>query len=93
MDSVWNFVQANPNLIIFLVIGLIGGWLAGMLLGGGGLLRNLVVGVIGAFVGGYLQQLIPALRLPLNLPPLADQIITATIGALVVTIVARIIAR
>ena len=36
--------------------GLIAGWLAGLLLGGGGLIRNLVVGLIGAFVGGALVR-------------------------------------
>ena len=41
-------------LLIFLAIGLVAGWLASLLLGGGGLIRNLIVGVIGAFVGGWL---------------------------------------
>ncbi len=42
---------------IFLAIGLVAGTLAGFVLGGGGLLRNLIVGVIGSFVGGYLHFL------------------------------------
>ncbi len=43
------------NLIIFLAIGAIAGWLAGNLIKGGGfgLMGNIVVGVIGAFVGGF----------------------------------------
>ena len=44
----------TTELLIFLGIGLVAGWLAGLVLGGGGLLRNLIVGVIGAFVGGWL---------------------------------------
>jgi uncharacterized membrane protein YeaQ/YmgE (transglycosylase-associated protein family) len=44
-------------LLIFLGIGLLAGWLASLVLGGGGLLRNLIVGVIGAFVGGWLLSL------------------------------------
>jgi uncharacterized membrane protein YeaQ/YmgE (transglycosylase-associated protein family) len=90
MDAVWTFIQANPSLIYFLVIGLAGGWLAGLLLGGGGLLRNLVVGVIGAFVGAYVLQ---ALNIHFGLAPLLEQIVTATIGAVLVTIIARVIAR
>ena len=46
-----TFDISNPAtraLLAFLAIGLIAGWLAGMLLGGGGLIRNLIVGVIGA---------------------------------------------
>jgi uncharacterized membrane protein YeaQ/YmgE (transglycosylase-associated protein family) len=73
------------------VVGLIAGWLSGLLLGGGGLIRNLIVGVIGAYVGGFLVQMLN-LRIGLGSPWL-DQIAIATIGAIVVTIVARVIAR
>jgi uncharacterized membrane protein YeaQ/YmgE (transglycosylase-associated protein family) len=73
------------------VVGLIAGWLSGLLLGGGGLIRNLIVGVIGAYVGGFLVQLLN-LRIGLG-SPWVDQIAIATMGAIVVTIVARIIAR
>ena len=79
------------ELLIFLGIGLVAGWLAGLILGGGGLLRNLLVGVIGAFVGGWLLS-----ALNISLPignVLVSQIITATIGAIVVIAVARVIAR
>ncbi|MBU1306124.1 MAG: GlsB/YeaQ/YmgE family stress response membrane protein [Alphaproteobacteria bacterium] len=79
------------ELLIFLAIGLVAGWLAGLVLGGGGLLRNLIVGVIGAFVGGWLLS-----ALNVSLPignVLISQIITATIGAIVVIAVARVIAR
>ena len=45
-----TFNISDPNtqaLLMFLAIGLVAGWLAGMLLGGGGLIRNLIVGVLG----------------------------------------------
>ena len=42
--------------IVMAVNGLIAGWLAGLLLGGGGLIRNIFVGIIGSFVGGALVQ-------------------------------------
>ena len=44
------------SLIAFLLIGAVAGWLAGLLMRGGGfgLLGNIVVGIIGAFVGGFL---------------------------------------
>ena len=78
-------------LLIFLAIGLVAGWLASLVLGGGGLLRNLIVGVIGAFVGGWLLS-VANISLPIG-NALVSQIITATIGALVVIAVARIVAR
>jgi uncharacterized membrane protein YeaQ/YmgE (transglycosylase-associated protein family) len=43
------------ELLWFVLIGLIAGWLAGMLLNGGfGLLGDIVVGILGAVIGGYL---------------------------------------
>lgn len=46
------------NLVYFLLIGLAAGWLAGLVMKGRGfgLLGNMVVGVIGAFLGGFLFQ-------------------------------------
>jgi uncharacterized membrane protein YeaQ/YmgE (transglycosylase-associated protein family) len=78
-------------LLIFLAIGLVAGWLASLILGGGGLLRNLIVGVIGAFVGGWLLS-VAGITLPIG-NVLVSQIITATIGAIVVIAIARVIAR
>ena len=44
------------GLIWFLVVGVVAGWLAGVLVKGGGfgLVGDLVVGVIGAVLGGFL---------------------------------------
>ena len=46
----------HMGLLWFLIIGLVAGWLAGMLVKGGGfgLIGDLVVGVVGAFLGGFL---------------------------------------
>ncbi|MDH3748828.1 MAG: GlsB/YeaQ/YmgE family stress response membrane protein [Gammaproteobacteria bacterium] len=43
------------SIVTFLLVGGIAGWLAGKLMHGGGfgLLNNIVVGIIGAFIGGY----------------------------------------
>jgi uncharacterized membrane protein YeaQ/YmgE (transglycosylase-associated protein family) len=77
-------------IVIFLVIGLVAGWLASLIVGGGGLLTYLLSGVIGAFVGGYLFRALN-IRLPIR-NIWISQIITATIGAIIVLIVARLIA-
>jgi uncharacterized membrane protein YeaQ/YmgE (transglycosylase-associated protein family) len=77
--------------VMLAVVGLIAGWLSGLLLGGGGLIRNLIVGVVGAYVGAYLVRMF---NISIGLgSPWLDQIAVATIGAIVVTILARIIAR
>lgn len=78
-------------LLIFLGIGLVAGWLASLVLGGGGLLRNLIVGVIGAFVGGWLLS-VANISLPVGNALLA-QVIQATIGAILVIVVARVIVK
>ena len=68
------------GLISFLVVGLLAGWIAGRLTKGSGfgLLGNLLVGVIGAFVGGLLFWL-----LSLTAHNLIGQIVTAVIGAVI----------
>lgn len=77
-------------LAVFLLIGLVAGFLASIIVGGGGLVRYLITGVVGAFVGGFLLN---ALGVNLGIRnPLASQIVTATIGAIVVVLLARLIA-
>jgi uncharacterized membrane protein YeaQ/YmgE (transglycosylase-associated protein family) len=78
--------------IVMAVNGLIAGWLAGLLLGGGGLIRNVIVGIIGAFLGGALVQA-GYLNLPFDFGPWGNQIAVSTIGALLVIILARILGR
>jgi uncharacterized membrane protein YeaQ/YmgE (transglycosylase-associated protein family) len=74
---------------VFLLIGLVAGFLASIIVGGGGLVRYLITGVLGAFVGGYLLS---ALGVNLGIKnPLASQIVTSTIGAIVVVLLARLI--
>lgn len=88
-------IPGLPNditpLIVFLAIGLLAGWLASLVLGGGGLLRNLIVGVIGSFVGGYVLNL-AGIRLPID-NVWVSSIFTATIGALLVILIARVVAK
>jgi uncharacterized membrane protein YeaQ/YmgE (transglycosylase-associated protein family) len=80
----------TQSLIIALVIGAVAGWLASFVMGGGGLVRYLITGIIGSFVGSYLLS---ALKIDLGIGnPLVSQIITATIGAIVVVFLARLVA-
>ncbi|MEE8099881.1 MAG: GlsB/YeaQ/YmgE family stress response membrane protein [Hyphomicrobium sp.] len=73
--------------------GLIAGWIAGLILGGGGLLRNMFVGIIGAYIGGAMVRA-NLLNLPFTTgSEFGDQVVVSTIGAIVIVILARIIAR
>jgi uncharacterized membrane protein YeaQ/YmgE (transglycosylase-associated protein family) len=77
------------ELLVFAVIGIVAGFLASVVVGGGGLIQYLVSGVIGAFVGGYLLR---ALGVNLGIGnALASQIVTSTIGAIVVVLLARLL--
>jgi uncharacterized membrane protein YeaQ/YmgE (transglycosylase-associated protein family) len=69
------------SLIAFLLIGAVAGWLAGLLMRGGGfgLLGNIVVGIVGAFVGGFLFGLV-GLSAGSGL---VGSLITAVVGAAV----------
>lgn len=77
------------GLIIFLFIGAAAGWLAGNIMRGGGfgLLGNIVVGVIGAFIAGLLLPGIIALS------GLVGQIISATIGAVILLFIVSLIKK
>jgi uncharacterized membrane protein YeaQ/YmgE (transglycosylase-associated protein family) len=80
------------SFLVFLVIGLIAGWLAGQIMSGGGygLVGDLVVGVIGALIGGWLWGV---LRLPGLGPWWLTAIISATIGACILLFLLRLIKR
>jgi uncharacterized membrane protein YeaQ/YmgE (transglycosylase-associated protein family) len=73
------------SLISFLIIGLIAGWAAGKLTTGSGfgLVGNLVVGVVGAFVGGVIFWV-----LGLTAHNLIGQIVTAVFGAIIALFIA-----
>ncbi len=99
LTLIWGYVsQIDQAVLIMLVNGLVAGWLAGQILGGGGLLRNLVVGVIGAFVGGAMVKY-GLLNLPKGVTdvtssvPYGTQILISTIGAMIVIIIARFLGR
>lgn len=77
------------NVLIALLIGLVAGWLASFIVGGSGLVGYLVSGVIGSFVGSFVLK-----KANINLGitnEYARDIVTATIGAIIVVIIARII--
>lgn len=80
----------TKEILVTLAIGIVAGWLASLVVGGAGLLRYLITGVIGAFVGTFVFNLL-GIRLRLG-SPLAEQILTAAVGAAIVVLLARIIA-
>jgi len=78
------------GLIVWLVIGAIAGWLAGVLVKGGGfgLVIDIVVGILGAVIGGWLAGL-----LGIGFSGILGSIVIAVIGAVVLLLVIRLLRR
>ena len=75
--------------LIWLVIGLIAGWLASVVVGGGfGLLGDIIVGVVGAFIGGFIFR---GLHIRVPWSGIPGTILVAFVGALVLLVVLRLI--
>ena len=79
------------SLLIFLLIGAIAGWLAGVLVKGYGfgLVGNIVVGIVGAFLAGLL---FPAIGLGFG-GGILGSILYATLGAVVLLLIIRVVKR
>jgi len=79
------------GLIIFLIVGAIAGWLAGMIVKGGGfgLIGDIIVGIVGAFIAGWL---LPRIGLVIG-GGIIGEIIDATIGAVILLFIVRLIKR
>jgi len=77
--------------LLWIAVGLIAGWLASAVVGGGyGVIGDIVVGVVGAFLGSYLFR---ALGVASPIGGLAGTIFIAFIGAIVLLLLLRLISR
>ncbi len=80
------------DLLTWLIVGLIAGVLASLVMGGTGygLIGDIIIGIVGAFVGGWLFT-----RLGVTSPfgGLAGVIFVAFIGAVVLLFVLRLVRR
>jgi uncharacterized membrane protein YeaQ/YmgE (transglycosylase-associated protein family) len=79
------------SLIIWLIVGGVAGWLAGMVVKGGGfgLIGDIIVGIVGAFIAGWL---LPQIGIVLG-GGIVGAIIDAFIGAVILLIIIRLIKR
>jgi uncharacterized membrane protein YeaQ/YmgE (transglycosylase-associated protein family) len=79
------------SIIVWLIVGAIAGWLAGLIVKGGGfgLLGNIVVGIIGAVVAGWL---LPQLGISLG-TGMVSAIINSAIGGVIVLVIISLIRR
>ena len=81
--------MSNESLLVILFVGLVAGWLAGQIVRGTGfgIIGDLIVGILGAFVGSWL---LPQLGIHLGIGVISA-IINATIGAVLLLLVVRLV--
>ena len=79
------------TLIIWLFVGLIAGWLASAVVGGGyGVVGDIVIGIVGAFLGGWLFR---ALGVTAPGSGIVGTIVVAFVGAVVLLLLLRALHR
>ena len=81
--------MSSENLLVILFVGIVAGWLAGQIVRGGGfgILGDLLVGIVGAFIGSWL---LPRLGVHLG-HGVITAIMNATIGAILLLLVLRLL--
>jgi len=79
------------SIIVWLIVGAIAGWLAGMVVKGGGygLVGDIIVGIIGALIAGWL---LPQLGIIIG-GGIVAAIINAFIGAVILLLILRLVKR
>ena len=79
------------TLLVFLIVGAVAGWLAGVIVKGHGfgLVGNIIVGIIGAFLAGWL---LPMLGIAIG-GGIVAAIINALIGAVILLVIIGFIKR
>ncbi len=78
------------SFIVFIIVGALAGWLAGVVVKGGGfgLIGDILVGIVGGFIAGWL---LPSLNL--GLTGILGSIVYSAIGAIILLFVIRLIKR
>ena len=78
------------SLITFLVVGALVGWLAGIIVKGKGFgaIGNIIVGIVGSVIGGFVFGL-----LGITTGGLLGSIVMATIGAVILLFLIRVIKK
>lgn len=85
--------MSGESILIILLVGAIAGWLAGLIVRGGGfgLIGDIIVGIVGAFIAKWLLPQVGITHIVRE--PIIDQILFATIGAVILLLVIRLIRR
>jgi uncharacterized membrane protein YeaQ/YmgE (transglycosylase-associated protein family) len=85
--------MSGEAILIIILVGAIAGWLAGLIVRGAGfgLIGDIIIGIVGAFIGSWVLKQLGVGAIVHN--PIVDDIIVATIGAVILLLVIRLIRR
>ena len=78
------------NILLFLVVGLIAGWLAGVIMKGGGygVVGDIIIGILGALIGGHVLGWLGVVTYGL-----IGSLLSALVGAVILIFVIRLLKR
>ena len=81
--------MSNESLLVIILVGIVAGWLAGRVVRGAGfgIIGDLLVGIVGAFIGNWL---LPKIGLHLG-TGLVSAFVNATLGAIALLLVVRLL--
>jgi uncharacterized membrane protein YeaQ/YmgE (transglycosylase-associated protein family) len=90
VDGMRDALSDGMDILTWLIVGLISGVLAGLVVGGYGLIADIVIGIVGAFIGGFLFR---AAGWSTPFHGLAGTIFVAFIGAVVLLLILHLFNR
>jgi uncharacterized membrane protein YeaQ/YmgE (transglycosylase-associated protein family) len=78
----------NMNILLWLISGIIAGWLTGVIMKGGGfgIIGDLVVGLLGGLIGGFLASMVG-----IEAANWVGQILIAVVGGIVLVAILRLV--
>ncbi len=80
------------GIVAWIVLGAIAGWITNLIMGGGeGVLLTIILGIVGALVGGYLAGTVLGIADVTGLN--VESIVVAVVGAIIVVLLYRAFAR
>ncbi len=77
-------------ILIWLLVGLVAGWIASRIVGGSGIIRYIIAGLLGSVVGGFIFSYF-GIVLPID-NEWIRLVLVSTVGAIIVILISRVIA-